>query len=347
MLVLDGVSKTYESFELGPISFTADTGVLAILGPSGCGKTTLLWTIAGITKPETGTITLNGHPLTELPPEDRGTTLVFQDGALFPHLTAFDNIAYAAGESVAIHDLADRLGIASILDQPATTLSGGQRQRVALARSLAAEPNALLLDEPLANLDAPEKRRLRGEVRDILDDLDIPAVYVTHDLREATVVGDRVGIMDTGQIVQLGRPEEVFDRPATPAVASFTGGANVFTAVVTQAETGVVLEWAGTRLTVPDYGFSDGATVRFCIRPEYIEPAGGDDGNTVECHIRRRSFEGDGYRVRLDPIDGDEELEWVLLPPAFERAGLADRDSISVTLPAAAIHLMGDGGPPP
>ncbi|MFB6256960.1 MAG: ABC transporter ATP-binding protein, partial [Haloplanus sp.] len=158
-LRLDGVTKRYAGFELGPLDLAVADEVLAVLGPSGCGKTTLLWLVAGLTRLDAGTVTLDGRTLDGRPPENRGIGLVFQDGALFSHLTARENIAYAATED-RVDDLAATLEIRDLLDRRPPSLSGDERQRVALARTLAADPDALLLDEPLSSLDAPIRRRL-------------------------------------------------------------------------------------------------------------------------------------------------------------------------------------------
>src|SRR5699024_3507921 len=222
--------------------------VLAVLGPSGCGKTTLLSAVAGVIEPDSGHVVLNGTDLTGRPPEDRDAVLVFQDGALFPHMTARENVSYAASSKERVESLAEALEIGNILDQRADTLSGGERQRVALARSLATDPAALLLDEPLANLDAPIKRRLRDELRPLLSSLDIPVVYVTHDQREAIALGDRIAVVNGGRIEQLDTPAEVFAHPETPFVASFTGSVNLFRARVAETDRNIVLDWNGRRL---------------------------------------------------------------------------------------------------
>ena len=339
-LDIDGVCTSRGDFELGPIDLTVGEEVLSVLGPSGCGKTTLLSTIAGTVVPDAGTITLDGRDLTGQPPEKRGTVLVFQDGALFPHMTARENVAYAAGSDGRVTELADTLEIGAVLDQRADTLSGGERQRVALARSLAADPDALLLDEPLANLDAPIKRRLRDELRPLLASLDVPVVYVTHDQREATAIGDRLAVIADGELLQLDTPDEVFAHPATPFVASFTGSTNLFRARVVDTETGPILDWNGHRLDAAVDGTNAGETVRFCIRPEYARLADDGTGNSFEGTITRRVFEGDGYLLDVVPDGGEEAVRLALSPPTYERAGLDERDRVRVALPPDAIHVI-------
>lgn len=344
-LVLEEVSKSYGAFRLGPLDFAVGEEVLSVLGPSGCGKTTLLSIIAGIVTPDAGTIALDGSDLTGSPTAKRGTVLVFQDGALFPHMTARQNIAYAAATPERVDDLAATLEVTDILDQRAATLSGGERQRVALARALATDPDALLLDEPLANLDAPIRRRLRGELRALLASLSVPVVYVTHDQREATVIGDRLAVMEAGEVHQLDTPTAVFARPATPFVASFTGSVNLFGARVAETDGSSVLEWGDHRIEAPRCDHESGQEVWFCIRPEYVaivDGDGADHENVLEGRITRRVFEGDGYLLDVAPEGTDEVLRIELSPPTYDRQGFDDRDRVRISLPKDAIHVIGE-----
>ncbi|WP_049902058.1 ABC transporter ATP-binding protein [Halococcus agarilyticus] len=346
MLTINGVKKSYGAFELGPIDLAVDAEVLSVLGPSGCGKTTLLSAVAGVVEPDAGTVTLNGADLAGRPPEERGTVLVFQDGALFPHMTARENVAYAAASAGNVEELAARLEVADVLDQRAATLSGGERQRVALARSLAADPDALLLDEPLANLDAPIKRRLRDELRPLLASLSIPVLYVTHDQHEATAIGDRLAVMAEGRIQQCDTPGEVFARPATPFVASFTGSTNLFRVRVAEADGSPVLEWGGLELGAPDHGCEIGETVQFCIRPEYVtvvESGVRERRNTLFGRVRRVVFEGDGYLVDVAPEGVDDVIRVTLSSPVYDRLELADGERVRLSLPSDAIHVIGAG----
>lgn len=338
-LELTDIMKAYSGFELGPLNLTVENEVLSVLGPSGCGKTTLLSTIAGMNAPDLGSITLNGTQLTGLPPEERKTVLVFQEGALFPHMSARQNVEYAATSSERANELAETLEITEILDQRADTLSGGERQRVALARSLATDPDALLLDEPLANLDAPIKRRLRDELRPLLSSLSIPVLYVTHDQTEATALGDRLAVMEHGTIHQIGRPKAVFNRPKTPFVASFTGSVNLFRA---QAGTDNTLEWNGTQIQTHDDGHEPGDDVWFCIRPEYVLAAETTDTetNVLAGTITRRIFEGDDYLVDVTPDGMDSTIQTTLSPPVYDRLELTDKDRLSVLLTPGAVHVM-------
>lgn len=345
-LELDNIVKTYDGFELGPTDLTVDEEVLSVLGPSGCGKTTLLSVIAGIVTPDSGTISLDGADLTGRAPEERGTVLVFQDGALFPHMTALENIQYAATSPERVEELAETLEITGILDQSAETLSGGERQRVSLARSLATDPAALLLDEPLANLDAPIKRRLRDELRPILSALDIPVLYVTHDQHEATAIGDRLAVVDDGTVHQLDTPAEVFAHPATPFVASFTGSVNLFQARVVRTDHSLVLDWNERQLEAPGDAFGVDEAVWFCIRPEYVSIAdefSPEHRNVLEGTIVCQVFQGDSYQVTVAPDGMDDVIRATLSPPVYDQLGLSENERVRVSLEKDALHVIEEG----
>ena len=194
-----------------------------VLGPSGSGKTLLLETVAGFHE-HTGVVTTNGTDITDRPPEKRGFGFVFQDYALFPHMTVRENIAYGARYQESSHDADDllaELGVAHLAERNPPTLSGGEKQRVALARALAVRPSVMLLDEPLAALDVPTQQTLRDDLTDVLTE--VTAVCVTHNRTTARAVADRLVVMQDGRVVQRGTPEDVFERPQSPMVARFTG----------------------------------------------------------------------------------------------------------------------------
>jgi len=331
MLELTNIRTGYNAFELGPVSLAVEDEILSVLGPSGCGKTTLLSVVAGIQSTDDGSVELNGTDLTGLPPERRNTAYVFQDGALFPHMSVRENVAYAAVNDARVDDLAATLEVEDLLNRDVSTLSGGERQRVALARALAADPDALLLDEPLANLDAPIKRRLRFELRDVLAALDIPVVYVTHDQRQATTMGDRIAVMRDGTVRQVGTAEEIFERPASTFVAEFTGSVNLFEADVRDRDDDALyLGWDDAVVEAPAYDV-ESKRVYFCIRPEYVmvvrkdRPVDERD-NVLTGTITRRIYQGEDYVVALD-LDAVDDLVEIRLPtPVYERLSLADRD---------------------
>jgi molybdate/tungstate transport system ATP-binding protein len=345
MLALTDVRKQYGAFELGPASLAIEDEILSVLGPSGCGKTTLLSVVAGIRSADRGRIELDGADITGLSPERRNAAYLFQDGALFPHMNVRENVAYAASDEGRVADLAATLEVADLLTRDVSTLSGGERQRVALARALAAEPDALLLDEPLANLDAPIKRRLRFELRDVLAALDIPVVYVTHDQREATTMGDRIAIMRDGTVRQVGTTEDLFERPASTFVAEFTGSVNLFEADVLEREDDALyLGWDDVVVEAPGYDVA-GDRVYFCIRPVYVmilredRPVDERD-NVLAGTITRRVYQGDDYVVALEPDAVDESIEIRLPTPVYERLSLGERDRVHVSLKKRALHVI-------
>jgi ABC-type Fe3+/spermidine/putrescine transport system ATPase subunit len=208
---------------------------VALLGSSGCGKTTLLRAISGFAPVHSGRILIGDRDVTDAPPERRGTAMVFQSYALWPHMTTAQNVAYGlrlrgmarAARARRVDEMLAMLGLAGLGARPVTQLSGGQRQRVALGRALAVNPGILLLDEPLSNLDARVRQSVRHEIKALQSQLGITAIHVTHDREEAMVMADRIAIMDAGTIVQLGPPEAIYNLPASPFVAAFMGADNV------------------------------------------------------------------------------------------------------------------------
>ncbi|MFC6087806.1 ABC transporter ATP-binding protein [Saccharothrix lopnurensis] len=261
----------------------ADGELFALLGPSGCGKTTLLRAIAGLEPVAAGAVAIGSRELTGVPPGARGVAMVFQDYALFPHMTVAENIAYPlrvrrapkARQRAEAERVAAGLSLSGLLDRRPGQLSGGQQQRTALARAIAVEADVLLLDEPLSNLDA----RLRLEARTFLKrwqrELALTTVFVTHDQAEALALADRIAVMEAGRVRQLGTPREVFQRPADTFVANFIGSTPMNLLDGTARDGGV--ECAGARLPGPP-GLPAGTPVVVGVRPEYLEVA--EDGLT-------------------------------------------------------------------
>jgi len=236
---VENVRKTYGKVEaLKGASLTFASGAMtAILGPSGCGKTTLLRSIAGFIQVDSGRILLGGDDVTQLPPQRRGTAMVFQNYALWPHMTIFGNVAYGLRlqkvPEAEIHrrvlkvlELVEIGNLADVETRKPAALSGGQQQRVALARALVVEPKVLLMDEPLSNLDAKVRQRLRAELRRLQKQVGITAIYVTHDQEEALALADTVVLMDQGRIVQTGTPQDIYLKPSTAFAAEFLGVSN-------------------------------------------------------------------------------------------------------------------------
>lgn len=234
-----GVTKAFGDVEvLHGVSLSVPAGrMLALLGPSGCGKTTLLRIVAGLERPDAGMVVVGEQVLTDggqvVPPERRRVGMVFQDWALFPHLSVAANVAYglrklpAAETEQRVADALAMVGLADLADRPPSTLSGGQQQRIALARAIAPRPAVLLLDEPFSNLDAALRGRVRTEVHQLLSELGITTVFVTHDQEEAFVLGDDVAVVRDGRIVQQAAPTAIYARPADRWVAEFVGDANL------------------------------------------------------------------------------------------------------------------------
>jgi iron(III) transport system ATP-binding protein len=289
LLECSGVRKWFGSVPaVEDASLTLDDGeFLALLGPSGCGKTTLLRLIAGFERPDGGQITLRGRKLAaagvHVPPQKRSIGLVFQDYALFPHLNVAKNVAFGVGRDgrKRIEEMLSVVGLSGLERRMPHELSGGQQQRVALARTLAASPDVVLLDEPFSNLDPAMRVRVREEVREILKAVGTPSILVTHDQDEALSLGDRVAVMLDGKIDQVGTPEDVYAEPTTEAVAVFIGDPNVLDGT---CEGGSVTFALGS---AP--GTGKGGSVRVMVRPEEIAVT--EEGD-IEAVVERVEYFG-------------------------------------------------------
>jgi iron(III) transport system ATP-binding protein len=297
--VVDGVDLTIP-----------DGAFVALLGPSGCGKTTLLRLIAGFLAPDAGEILVGERRLSApnavVPPEQRGMSMIFQSYALWPHMTVEQNVSYGlrlrrlGRDEIArrVATICTAVQIDSLMQRYPGELSGGQQQRVALARSLVVEPQTLLLDEPLSNLDASLREEMRFEIRRLHEDLGITSVYVTHDQSEAMVTSDRIAVMNQGRIEQIGTPEEIYEHPRTQFVASFIGRTNCLSALVVDGQSvrcGSVILAVSSNGAMP----APGSPVVVSIRPQeiVIDPQrdsrapGGD--NLLEGRIVRHAYLGD------------------------------------------------------
>lgn len=312
----DGIAKRYsETTAVADVSFTVDEGeFFTLVGPSGCGKTTTLRLLGGFEAPSDGTIRLRGEDVTDVPPEQRDIGVVFQNYALFSHMTVGENVAYGlkftdppddVNTRQRVTDLLELVDLPGMADRDPTALSGGQRQRVAIARALAPGPDVLLLDEPMSALDARLRERLRVEIQRLQETLGITTIYVTHDQEEALAISDRVTVMQNGQAEQIATPRTVYHRPATRFVAEFIGDNNVFSGTVTDdtASTGdtetVTVDLGGTAVdiaTQDHQDIRDGDTMVFCVRPEQFSL----DRTELTTTVASSEFLGWTTRYHLD-----------------------------------------------
>jgi ABC-type Fe3+/spermidine/putrescine transport system ATPase subunit len=311
---LHNVSKSFEGTRvIRDVSFGVEKAdILCLLGPSGCGKTTLLRIIAGLEMPDAGRVLCEGQDLRGVPIHRRRFGLMFQDFALFPHKDVLGNVAFglrmqglsSAQARARVVEILQLVGLAGFEKRDVNELSGGERQRVALARSLAANPRLLMLDEPLGSLDRTLRERLMNELRTILKSVYVTAIYVTHDQQEAFAIADRVIVMDKGHKVQEDTPQDVYRHPATPFVARFLGMTNLLPGTVIASGAELVIETALGHLHVDAQGLPPSevsSSVTVLIRPEAAElVSGAEDSevtNLVEGRVRERSFRGDRCQV--------------------------------------------------
>ncbi len=322
ILQLRGVLKRYgATLGVGPIDFDVEEGeFIALLGPSGCGKTTTLHIIAGLLFPDEGVVTLGDREITGLDPRYRDMGLVFQNYALFPHKSIFDNVAFGLRMRKVAQDeiksrvvrMLEMVGLPGVGARYPDQLSGGQRQRVALARALVIEPTLLLLDEPLSNLDAVLRKRMRIELRDLQQRLGIATVFVTHDQDEAFEMSDRVVLLNEGRIEQIGAPEELYDNPVTRFAAEFIGETNLINGTVSGVNGSTVavdVSFGGRHegeAVTGEYRIGD--EVYLMVRPERVEIVIGDatDGAGIEAVVTKRVFSGNLLGFTLRTGNGDE-----------------------------------------
>ena len=340
------VSKRYgPTAALRGISVTVAQGeLLALVGPSGCGKTTTLQILAGFLIPDGGEVWVGDRLLSTprgvVPPERRRMSLIFQSYALWPHMTVFQNVAFGLEtrrlprDEIArrVHAILEIVGLRGYDARFPHEVSGGQQQRVALARALVVEPETLLLDEPLSNLDASLREQMRFEIRRIHRDTGITMVYVTHDQTEAMVIADRIAVMNGGAIEQVGTPQEIYELPQTHFVASFIGQTNCLAAHL--IEPGVV-RCGALRVRTPVAG----SQVVLCIRPHAVRvhrwtPGAPDGQNRVRGRVVRQAYLGDQQDLRI--ALGDLEIRAFVPSSQTYQAG----EEILVELPIDACRLV-------
>ncbi|MCM8759456.1 MAG: ABC transporter ATP-binding protein [Candidatus Omnitrophica bacterium] len=308
---LEIVKKYRDIIVLNNVSINVkESQFFALLGPSGSGKTTLLRVIAGFVKPDCGRIFIDSKDITQSPPNKRNMAMVFQNFSLWPHMNVFENIAFG----LRIKKLADNIIKEKVnrvlkmvhLEQYASKkpqhLSGGQQQRVALARALVVEPEILLLDEPLSNLDAKLRDELRQEIKTLHKNLGITTVYVTHDQKEAMYLADMVAIMTNGNIAGVDSPERLYRKPSSIEIARFLGEVNEFRGVVKEIKAGVshIETQIGNIVAITDIDLVEGEKVSVCVRPELIQfPANPASENKIMCQVINREFTGSLINVTL------------------------------------------------
>ena len=352
------VSKRFNSFQaLDNINLDINSGELvALLGPSGCGKTTLLRIIAGLETPDQGNIVFHGEDVSGHDVRDRNVGFVFQHYALFRHMSVFDNVAFGLrmkpkGERPSeskiaekVHELLNMVQLDWLSDRYPEQLSGGQRQRIALARALAVEPKVLLLDEPFGALDAKVRKELRRWLRRLHDELHVTSIFVTHDQEEALEVADRVVLMNSGVVEQVGSPQEVWDHPASPFVYGFLGNVNLFRGQTHKGS----MQLGGARIAAPELEHAEHADAMAFVRPHDFEvtrytQAGADNGIVVE--LQRAIVVGPVARLELWPLEHqqtigyDPLIEASLTEERFRALNLKEGDKLLLTPKKARVFL--------
>ncbi len=353
-LVLKNLVKIFDSGKesvvaVDDVSLQVGEGeFVTLLGPSGCGKTTTLRMIAGFEFPTSGEIFLDGERINAVPPNRRPTTMVFQNYALFPHMTVVQNIEYGLkihhvpGKAIKerVEEVMHLVGLGGLGGRSPTQLSGGQQQRVSLARSLIMEPKVLLLDEPLSNLDAKLRESTRIEIRNLQRRLGITSVYVTHDQEEAMTLSDRVVIMHEGRIQQIGTPPEIYAHPANHFVADFIGKANFLEARVEEvgSQNTAELDIYGTKLrvTAEQQQLVEGAKVTVVVRPESVDLEPKREGALVGV-IRESVYLGSEivYEVQLK-----DSILTVEVPNPQEHTLFTNGQEVSIHLKEKSLHIL-------
>jgi ABC-type Fe3+/spermidine/putrescine transport system ATPase subunit len=313
-LELEEVTHRYGTVTaLQDVSLTISDGeFVTLLGPSGCGKTTLLRIVAGFIRPTEGRLLLQGRDVTRIPPHRRPVNMVFQRAALFPHLDVFENVAFGLRVSGApdiearVTEALRLVRLVGFERRRAHELSGGQLQRVALARALVNRPRVLLLDEPLAALDLRIRLEMEAELRRVHRATRATFVYVTHDQGEALALSDRIVVFDQGNVEQVGTPDEIYRRPATPFAARFVGDANVLPVhVVELSGTRATVDLAGIRFSAPSHDGLAAGPGWLVVRPEVIR-LGAVAGDGMRGVVRDVAFRGSGFACQLD-VEGLSE----------------------------------------
>ena len=346
---LESIAKSYVGVEaVKDVSVTVESGeFVTFLGPSGCGKTTTLRMIAGFVRPTRGRVLIADRDVTELPPHLREVGLVFQNYALFPHMTVGDNVAFglkmrkvtAAERASRVREALDLVRLGDMVSRFPRQLSGGQQQRVALARALVIRPAVLLLDEPFGALDRQLRDHMRVELRALQQRLKISTVFVTHDQDEALSMSDRIVVMNAGRIEQVGTPAEIYERPRTRFVASFMGRSNLLSARVIAADAASTrIQIGALELIAPTSALSGGAEVTAIIRPERIVLTSATGSGALAGRITAISYLGASFEAQVETAGTILQVSVPNNTIAFaERPAVGDE--VRLTIPPDAITL--------
>lgn len=314
-LEMQDLLKRFGAFTaVNHVNLAIDKGELySLVGPSGCGKTTTMRMVAGFITPEEGKILLNGEDITHRPINKRSTAMVFQNYALFPHKTVEDNIGFGLRMHKVpkdqikkkVEEVLDLISLPGVEKKYPSQLSGGQQQRIALARALVLEPDVLLLDEPLSNLDAKLRENLRMELREIQQKVGITTIFVTHDISEAFAMSDRIAVMNAGQIEQISHPVDIYEKPVNPFVGAFVGKSNSFSVQVESCDNGLTtcVTEAGVRLKMcGKTAYAVGSKGSVMVRPEHIELSAAPTkrDNCIAAHIARSYYLGNQTHFEVD-----------------------------------------------
>jgi multiple sugar transport system ATP-binding protein len=341
-LELQNLTKAYNR-KIVPVKdlslLVNDNEFLTLVGPSGCGKSTILRLIAGLEQPTEGRVVIGGQDVSPMPPGDRNIAMVFQSYALYPHMTVRENISSGlklrnlpAGDvQKRVQEASNVLGLDPLLDRKPSQLSGGQRQRVALARALVRNPDVFLLDEPLSNLDALLREKVRADLKQIFEDQQSPVVYVTHDQTEAMTLSSKVAVLSEGYLQQLGTPNEIYKYPANRFVASFIGSPQMNLMTLERVGNSVLL--GDFKVDLPPHMPSQ-ASVIMGVRPEHVRLPRDGDTQTIRGNVFLVENLGMSDLISLKVHGSDDMVIRALLPSDAEW----QRENLELALPQELIH---------